>query len=353
MRKKKSKSGAARIAGALAIVVAVLLAIFLLGRYGWKLGGFRACQGAAIEAVEVTDRQVTITGSYPGSFPEGFLGYHAEESDGKLYVGFRFSGLFGFFETGDFSISIPVQSEIRAVVMKTGTSESLIWEAEDVQIPDEAVDETPDEAADIPVETPDEAPDEAGSKAPDRQPDAGSDETGADAPAPDEQPAVPKAYAAVIGEYYTALDEGWDAAQLMEAGLNYMAADSHHGAPLEEIGYAVTDLDGDGTEELAIGSMVEDEFFGKMVFSLYTLDGEGVPELLFDSTERNRYYYAGGFCFANLGSSDWNDSFVTTLKLEDKELIDMTYTTDPADYVQMELTPFSQWVKEGGKQHEQ
>ena len=159
MRKKKSKSVAARIAGALAIVVAVSLAIFLLGRYGWMLGGFRACQGAAIEAVEVTD------------------------------------------------------------------------------------------------------------------------------------------------------------------------------------------LDGDGTEELAIGSMVEDEFFGKMIFSLYTLDGDGVPQLLFDSTERNRYYYAGGFRFANLGSSDWNDSFVTTLKLEDKELIDMTYTTDPADYVQMELTPFSQWVK--------
>lgn len=82
-----------------------------------------------------------------------------------------------------------------------------------------------------------------------------------------------------------------------------------------------------------------------MIFSLYTLDSGGASKLLFDGTERNRYYYAGGFTFANLGSSDWNDSFVTTLKLEDQELIDMTYTTDPADYVQMELTPFSQWVK--------
>ena len=170
-------------------------------------------------------------------------------------------------------------------------------------------------------------------------------ETGADAPAPGKQPTVPEAYAAVIGEYYSALDEGWDAAQLMEAGLNYMAADSHHGTPLEEIGYAVTDLDGDGTEELAIGSMVEDEFFGKMIFSLYTLDGDGVPQLLFDSTERNCYYYAGGVRFANLGASDWNTSFVTTLKLEDRELVDMTYTTDPADYVQPALTPFAQWTE--------
>ncbi|MGM9538660.1 MAG: hypothetical protein ACI3VN_10055, partial [Candidatus Onthomonas sp.] len=71
MRKKKSKSISARIAAALAIVIAVLLVIFLIGRYGWKLAGFRACQSAAIEAVEVTDRQVSITGCYPGSFPEG------------------------------------------------------------------------------------------------------------------------------------------------------------------------------------------------------------------------------------------------------------------------------------------
>ena len=33
------------------------------------------------------------------------------------------------------------------------------------------------------------------------------------------------------------------------------------------------------------------------------------------------------------------------LKLEEGEMIDMTYTTAPADYVQLELTPFSQWVK--------
>lgn len=164
-------------------------------------------------------------------------------------------------------------------------------------------------------------------------------------PAPEETPTTLEAYATVIGEYYTVLEEGWDAAQVMEAGLNYMVADSFFSAPLEDIGYAVTDLDGDGTEELAIGSMTEDAFFGKMIFSLYTLDDSGVPRLLFDGTERNRYYYAGGFHFANLGSSNWNESFVTTLKLEDGEMIDMTYTTEPADYVQMKLTPFSQWVK--------
>ena len=153
---------------------------------------------------------------------------------------------------------------------------------------------------------------------------------------------IPEPYASVIGQYHTALKNGWDAAQVMEAGLNYMVADSFFEAPMEDIGYAVTDLDGDGIEELIVGTLKEDSFYGKLIFSLYTLDDEGSPLLLIDSTERNRYYYAGDIRFANIGSSSWNDSFVTTLKLENKELVDMTYTTDPTDYVQMELTPFSQ-----------
>ena len=207
-------------------------------------------------------------------------------------MGFRFSAIFGIFETGDFDITIPVKGEIRQVVVKTATSEYPIWSAES--------------------EPAEEAP-------------------------------VPEAYAAVIGGYYTALHERLDGAEMMEAGLNYMAADSVFDNPTDDIGYAVADLDGDGVSELVIGAIKEDPFFGKLIFSLYTMK-DSAPLLLFDSTERCRYYYAGGRNFANLGSSDWNESFATTLKLEDGELIDMTYTTDPGDYVQMALTPISQWV---------
>ena len=77
-------------------IAVVLIAIFLAGHYGWKLGGFGACQGAGIEAVEVSEDKVHISGFYPGSFPEGFCGYYSEERDGTLYVGFRFSAVFGF-----------------------------------------------------------------------------------------------------------------------------------------------------------------------------------------------------------------------------------------------------------------
>lgn len=111
------------------VIVAVLLMIFLLGRFGWKLGGFEACQDAGIGSVEVSEHAVRMTGFYPGSFPEGFCGYYAKEQDGRLYVGFRFSAVFGIFESGDFDITIPVKDEIDEVIVKTKMGERSVWNA--------------------------------------------------------------------------------------------------------------------------------------------------------------------------------------------------------------------------------
>ena len=107
--------------------VVALSVVFLAGRYGWKLGGFDACESAGITAVEVSEKAVHISGFYPGSFPAGFCGYYAEEQDGTLYVGFRFSAVFGCLETGDFQITIPVKGRINEVVVKTRKNEYPVW----------------------------------------------------------------------------------------------------------------------------------------------------------------------------------------------------------------------------------
>ena len=60
-------------------IAVILTAVFLAGRYGWRLGGFRVCQGVGISTVEVSEKSVRITGFYPGSFPEGFCGYPDHE----------------------------------------------------------------------------------------------------------------------------------------------------------------------------------------------------------------------------------------------------------------------------------
>lgn len=177
---------------------------------------------------------------------------------------------------------------------------------------------------------------------------AGAQEKETDAaPAPDEALTADERYAVILGEYYTALSEKWDGAQMMEAGLNYMAADCAREQPLEELGYAITDLDGDGVAELLVGFHGENDDFKNMIFSLYVLNTEqdNAPLLILDSGERNRYYYAGENRFANVGAGAFSESFETTVKFEDGEVIDMTYTTAPEDYVQMELTPFSEWIK--------
>ena len=111
-------------------VVVFLAAVFAAGRFGWRLLGFRGCQGAGITSVEVDTGVVEIRGFYPGSFPEGFCGYYAQERDGRLYVGFRFSALFGSFHTGDFAVTIPVSGEIHEVILKTRTDETGIWTQE-------------------------------------------------------------------------------------------------------------------------------------------------------------------------------------------------------------------------------
>ena len=42
-------------------------------------------------------------------------------------MGFRFSAVFGFFETGDFDITIPVKGEINEVILKTSMNETSLW----------------------------------------------------------------------------------------------------------------------------------------------------------------------------------------------------------------------------------
>lgn len=138
---KAKKSLSVRIIMVLAISLVVLLLVYLTGRYGWKLLGFRACQGAGISSVEVSDQAVQITGFYPGSFPEGFCGCISREQNGTLYVGFRFSAVFGSLVTGDFTVTIPVKGEIKQVILKTGTEETTIWLTQSENITEEKTDD--------------------------------------------------------------------------------------------------------------------------------------------------------------------------------------------------------------------
>ena len=380
----------------LAIIVSI---IFLIGRYGWKLFGFTACETAGIEQVNVEEDHVRIRGFYPGSFPRGFLGYHAEQVDHTLYVGFKFSALFGIFETEDFDITIPTKGTVTKVVVKSGEHEYTVWPQEDEFFVSEA--EATEKGIYVHLERSDvysvslyfENKSGGMTNADGTALEVGKNiyldndvfyaASNLERPVPvmltfsdkegktiaqanlnydPESPvltatltadaricvngievdelAVPNVYETILKQYRTALEENWSGQQLVDAGMNFMIKD----IPAEAVGYAMDDLDDDGIPELAIGTISGDEFYGKLIFVLFTVD-DGEPVQIFSSIERDRYYYAGGIRFANIGSSAFDDSFATTLKLEGEGLVDMTFTTDPKDYVQMQFVPIAEGEK--------
>ena len=378
-------------------IAALLITVFLTGRYGWKLGGFNACETAGIEQVNVEKDHVHIRGFYPGSFPRGFLGYHAEQADHTLYVGFKFSTLFGIFETGNFDITIPTKGTVTQVVVKSDEHEYAVWPKENEFFVNEA--EATENGIYVRLERNDvysvgwyfenksggmtnaDGTALEGGKNIFLDTDVFYTASNLERPVPVmlvfsdkdgetiahvnmnynpespvltatltadariyvngievDEPAVPVVYESILKQYRSALEERWTGQQLVDAGLNFMIKD----VPSEAVGYAVDDLDDDGVPELVIGTIAGDEFYGKLVFVLYTVDDDGEPVQIFSSIERDRYYYAGGVRFANLGSSAFDDSYVTTLKLEGEGLVDMSFTTDPEDYVQMQLVPIAE-----------
>ena len=157
---------------------------------------------------------------------------------------------------------------------------------------------------------------------------------------------VPTVYAELLDTYVVALNEKWDGNALMKQGLNLIALDLYDGVPLDNIGYAVLDIDANGTDELVIGTTasVTDDFYGKVIFDLYTLGQDDARTQVLSSSARNRYFYAGGQLFVDLGSSSADDSTNATMRYEGMELTDIGKVTAPADYVQMDLIPLRQWT---------
>ncbi len=109
-------------------IVVVLILLFLLGRFGWKLFGYRFCTGSEITAVSVEENLVTVEGRDNTAAPKGCVGYRSSQEGDTLYVGVRYDGICGFFEQSFFSATIPVSNEIQKVYLKTGDSEYLIWD---------------------------------------------------------------------------------------------------------------------------------------------------------------------------------------------------------------------------------
>ena len=164
-------------------------------------------------------------------------------------------------------------------------------------------------------------------------------ETQATEPAQEAQ--IPAAYGSILDAYAQAALEWWNGATLAENGLNYVAADIFGDNSRENLGYLISDLDGDGVQELVIGATeaVTDEFYGKLMLELYTLGSDGSAVNLFSSTERSRYYSLGDNRFAYHGANSAFESVDTTVALEYGSLTDLGYPTDHVGCAPLPLEP--------------
>ncbi len=120
----------------------------------------------------------------------------------------------------------------------------------------------------------------------------------AETPAPTEM----ELYADKLTAYYQAISQRLDAEALREKDLNYMLSYSYGENAPARFGYLLTDLDGDGTEELLIGCLTGDEYTDEIVLDLYTVRNNAVSRV-FTSGERDRYYLCADGTVANEASS--------------------------------------------------
>ena len=176
-----------------------------------------------------------------------------------------------------------------------------------------------DKAADVPSADDSADPPAASDPAADPAPADPAPSDNTDAPAPTPQPADPAAvYESVLENYRFLLS--YDAAADTDGSL--LAKNDVYslweGSELlmdhPALGYCLQDLDGDGTEELLVGT-TDPDHDDRLLFSAFTLEG-GAPVRLFVSWGRNCHYLSSLGTFYNTGSSGaaWSDYYIETLR---------------------------------------
>ena len=114
-------------------------------------------------------------------------------------------------------------------------------------------------------------------------------------------------------------------------------------AALDTLGYVLTDLNGDGTEELLVGdfSPTEEAHIKNYISAIYTHDGKQ-PALLLEGSTRNRYFLMEGGSLLNQGSGSAVMTIFGECRLTKDGAIEWVdyYYTDATDDAMTEIAFF-------------
>ena len=126
-----------------------------------------------------------------------------------------------------------------------------------------------------------------------------------------------------MGLIYQALSQEWSVDKYFENEISSLISNHYEENALENVGYALKDLDGDGKDELIISTVSKDYSAG-MIYDVYSAPNGKVVHVL-SGHERNRYYLQwmeeGAYMIANESSnsafnSAWYYYTLTEGKLE-------------------------------------
>ncbi len=108
-------------------------------------------------------------------------------------------------------------------------------------------------------------------------------------------------YREIIERYRNAAEQQPDDADLLEQDLSPMLSLCYGEDALENIGWLVTDLDGNSSNELVLGTILGEESALHLLFAVYTIYG-GQRKEIFVSQYRDRLYSCTGRMFLETGS---------------------------------------------------
>lgn len=150
---------------------------------------------------------------------------------------------------------------------------------------------------------------------------------------------IPDGYQDVLNRYYVVVRDTWPADQLMDLGAVSMA-EYYGNAPLENIGFALMDLNGDNVDELVIGSLQ-----GNEIFCIYTDPTN--PSYAINSVEGQLYYlHAGQAEGTYITEIVGRDAAWVIETAASENTFDFNHkegALDPAARLPLELIPFSEY----------
>lgn len=155
---------------------------------------------------------------------------------------------------------------------------------------------------------------------------------------------IPELYQEILNKVYVMVRDKWPSDQLMDLALTAMV--EYYGEEsLDNIGFLLMDVNGNGNQELLIGTTSPAEEGGTVIFSMYS-DPEN-PFINLHSLEGEVYYLHAGETEGTYAAEIGGEDAAWLLGAEEGDsLVDIHYqegTLDPAERLTLELIPFSQY----------